>query len=156
MTVNIEQLGKAVHILLQKRELLQSAKEAWYKLRDAMNESEEKASYDRAKKEEMEAYTTLAEMAQEIFDETGEKDLHAAVQIRETTEYVVDWDAALDWCRTEMPAMLVVDRKAFMAYIKKSAKKLPDFVLQDTYGKPAIATDIAKAIKKAANEEVPF
>jgi hypothetical protein len=150
MTVDIKQLDEAVHVLLQARLNLTDAKAAWQEKQKAIDESPEKAAYDLAKDVENTASTNVRTMATEIYQETGEKHLHEAVDIKLTTQYEVDWEKALEWCRTEMPAMLVVDQKAFLQYAKASMRNLP-FISETENVTPLIATNIAKAIARGVD-----
>lgn len=153
MTLKIKQMDDLVGDLRLARAALKLAKDGWDKAKAILNDSSEKAAYDNAQEGVNAVDQAIRAMAEEIYEETKETDIHPAVGIRMKTETVVDWKAALEWCRTEMPAMLVVDQKAFMAYVK-SSKSLPDFVLQEKVPQVTIATDIDKAMK-AANPPAP-
>ena len=58
------------------------------------------------------------------YRETGNKHLHQTINIRVTTRFVLlDEEAALKFCRANLPAFIVFDKEGFLAYAEFTSGK---------------------------------
>jgi hypothetical protein len=90
----------------------------------------------------------LREMALADFKVTGSKKPHPSMGIRVNLKFVYDPAVALDWAKTELRTALVLDTKAFEAFVKASTVSLP-FVEVQQIPSATIATDLSEYLKEA-------
>lgn len=94
-------------------------------------------------KDELEAKEKdVREKAMEIFEEVDNPKIADGVRVNTFKGFAYDQDALTSWVKENLPAMMVVDWKAFNAYLK-TAKSLPPGVMETSTPKVMIATDLS-------------
>jgi hypothetical protein len=89
----------------------------------------------------------LRELAMADYKATGSKKPHPGMGIRVNLKFVYDPAVALDWAKTELRTALVLDTKAFEAFVKASTVSLP-FVEVQQIPSATIATDLSEYLKE--------
>ena len=99
-------------------------------------------AHKEAKANLSEIDTLVREAAIKMFKEDGNKSPHEDVSIKQFTTFEIDYSAATPWVKSNMPALLVVDKKAFAKYLPV-AQELPDGVSKNTEPRATIASKIS-------------
>ena len=93
----------------------------------------------------------VRELALAAYDETGNKDPHAAVKVKMYTVLTYDEKEALDFCRDCMPDALKLDKRAFEKVAKDSP--LVDFVTATKEPRATITRDLSEYAEQEATSE---
>lgn len=104
-----------------------------------------------------EAEQSIRERAMGIAVELKDKKPTPGVEIVAKTSFDHDAKATLEYVRSELPALLVVDMKPFKkTMLALPAENRPDCVMVETeeYGQVRIATDLSKVFEEDEDEDV--